>query len=825
MQVADIQGDATSATLGAQKTTAMGMVQDAAFLMMLSTNLYSNQKLACIRETLCNAWDAHIEAKRTDVPVKVTITDDNELIIEDSGFGIPKDMFEQIYGTFGGSTKRTNTAVTGGFGLGCKSPWAYTESFRVISESQGLKVVYNLVKASVEADGMPAITKVMEMPTERSGLTVRFQLQAADVEQITEYIRAVAMHGDMTVLFSRQGVVSELTKINMSSEVGSYNIENHWFFAYMGRSSIFVRYGAVLYPILEVPATKKAVDLLKQFMEMVGFKRMVVQAAPGTLALTPNREALSSSKMTEDGITDLCVALVARIEDDLIKQIPGSIMEAVKRLESLDRYQTSLDVRAPLINAIMPYTVQRYLNSSLGKPKFLKYEPMLKAAEHRGFKISHTFTNRAATREYHKLRVRLSKVHDWKKMAGIKYGFLNHYVLRPLSRVFQKHPKLLSMKQFAHVEHYTRHTTSERKMRLFYNIDASAFDEIQQLIDTPFVFITSRAKKVYESIKCCPDIEHPKASWVYKIEPRDKNKDAIIKAFSDAGYKVVDLTLNHDWDDPAAEMEAERARRYASKVAKTGTLPGVESKQRKNLMMSLSNAYKDSGVRKMDRDHIKAVKVADETTDTPLFYVPVDDIYSSGQIGMFGYYMDLTEEERKHGVIVRTGVEKNMAIKRGAIDSDTYLARKLWERAHSPEYKEYCTKFRKDSLFDQFFIQEDHIELLEYLGIKLPGLDKLIKDSTMERTLNRVKEVSWSHFRIKLSISADEAEEYCKSILKYKLEETPAITKLLMLKNDRMINCFFQVFGLLELAKEFPERKAALKSLVMSAFKSGKTNE
>jgi len=471
MQVADIQGDATAATLGAQKTTAMGMVDDAAFLMMLATNLYSNQKLAPVREVLCNAWDAHIEAGRTDVPVKITITDDYELIVEDSGNGISEDLFEQIYGTFGGSTKRQNKAVTGGFGLGCKSPWAYVDSFRVISESQGKKSVYNLVRASVEADGKPAITRVMQVPTERTGVTVRFQLQETDVREFRCYIRAIVCHGDMLVDFldltagDQDQAAERLKIINLSPVPGSYDVEHtKWFNHYMGNHKIFVRYGAVIYPMLNTPGTTKALNLLEEFMEVVGFSKMVVQAAPGTLALTPNREALSSSKMTEDGLTDLCVNLVAKLEQDIIDQIPSAIEQTIKALMKGDCAYQGLEEKRRVLQAVPVYTVQRYLNSQLGAAKFSQYRRALDEAERAGFKRSHVFHNKAATRAYHKLRTRLEN-HHWHQKFEMKQAFNRHFILRPLSRVFQKHADLLKIEQM-HLSKNLFYGNSNRRTKL-----------------------------------------------------------------------------------------------------------------------------------------------------------------------------------------------------------------------------------------------------------------------------------------------------------------------------------------------------------------------
>jgi hypothetical protein len=824
MQVADIQGDATAATLGAQKTTAVGMVEDAAFLMMLATNLYSNQKLACIRETLCNAWDAHIEAGRTDVPVKVTITDEYELVIEDSGNGIPAEDFPMVYGTMGGSTKSKNVKVTGGFGLGAKSPWSYADSFRVINENQGTKTIYNLVRASVEAEGKPAIQQVMQVPTERSGLTVRIQLQQKDVEQMAEYIRAVVMHGDMNVLFSRPGVTeTQLATMNLSTEVGSYSVADNWYFQYMGNHSLFVRYGAVIYPMLQTPGTQKAVDLLKQFMELVGFRKMVVQAAPGTLALTPNREALSSSKMTEDGITDLCVALVARIEDDLIKQIPGSIMTAVAKLSSGESFYTGLDQYVNSTEAIDPLPVRRYLGSHLGAATRAKYENLLAAAEHRGFKTKHTFTNKAATREYHRLRRRLVDKH-WTAKEDLKHAFLKHYILRPLSRVFQKHPDLLKVSEFFHAKRFY-FDRREKHEHLLSRVSADEFGNLKQLVDNPTVFVTSRLKNLDDSIQCCPSVVHGQASWVYRIAPKDVNKDAIIKAFEDAGFQVVDLTLNHSWDSVATELEIAKLNRAASRRAQAGQLDlAVGSKKKANLLMSLTNVYHDdTGERKMHQNQIKLMKSVTDTTDTPRFYVTVEEVTKNGKLGMFGTYLDLTDEERKLGVVVRTGVEKNMALKRGAVHVDSYLAKRLWDLVHTKQYADYCTKQRKAGLFDHHHVQETQLELLEYLDIKLPGFDKLTENAAFDRAASLVEGISATYFSSLVpDLTMEQLRHYADVVRRYKLDELPCVVKLKALKQDRIAQGLIQsCSNFTELAKQHPERKAALKSLVMGAFKNG----
>lgn len=816
MLVADTQQAATAATLGAQETTAMGMVDDAAFLLMLATNLYSNQNLACIRETLCNAWDAHIEAGTTHLPVKITITKDLELVIEDNGLGIPVDRFEGIYGVFGASTKRNNKAVTGGFGLGCKSPWAYTDSFRVISESQGKKTVYNLSRASVEAEGKPSITKVMELPTERSGLTVRIQLQQKDVAEMSNYIRAIARHGEMLIDFkdeSRGSETQRLDRLGMATEVGSYSVEDDkWYYQYMGNHKLFVRYGAVLYPMLQTPGTKKAVDLLLEFMEMVGFSRMVVQAAPGTLALTPNREALSSQKMTEDGITELCIALVNRIEEDIVAKIPSSIREAIADLEK-GVNESNLHQRVDPWQYVTPLPVRRYLQSQLGAAKKAKYSKEMRAAEHRGFKACHVFHSKSATKDYHKLRLRIEKqrTHAYGDYS-LQNGFAQRHVMRPLAKVFVNNRKLLDFSKLRYSESPYGQRYSYLKRFVQDHMARKKFGELKQLVDKRVVFITSRLKDVELSINGCPSIQRNQSVWVYKIHNSDKEREAIIKAFQDGGFTVIDLTLNHSWDDVAQEALKSKQRQQASKPA---AAPVVKQK---SMLISIQDLYDAKGKRKFGTTFVKDVA----TTDTPLFFIEQHEYTTKGRVGPFVHYVDLTDEERKHGVIVRTGIERNMAIKRGAVEANKYFAQKFWDAINSEEYKRYVTQLRKPGVSTDHDIVSADLKLFDMLGIKLPGYEKLTFDPKMERLRAIVLDVSALQLHMYLNLTPGQRDHFSYVIEKYTLDELPFIKKLKAVHKDQLLRKLDGgSAGILDLIAENPERKSALKSLVLCALKTG----
>ncbi len=88
---------------------------------LLSSNLYSAPEKSFIREIVSNAWDSHVEAKTTDIPVIIRFKEDNntfrwEITIRDFGTGISPQRFQEVYCNIGSSTKRESNEFIGGFG-------------------------------------------------------------------------------------------------------------------------------------------------------------------------------------------------------------------------------------------------------------------------------------------------------------------------------------------------------------------------------------------------------------------------------------------------------------------------------------------------------------------------------------------------------------------------------------------------------------------------------------------------------------------------------------------------------------------------------------
>lgn len=110
---------------------------------ILRNRLYSNPIQTLTQEYLSNARDSHRESNQTR-PITVTLPTklDSVLKIRDYGVGLDKQRVREVFVNYGISTKRSDNTQTGGFGLGAKSAWAYTDSFCVISFFNGRRCTY-----------------------------------------------------------------------------------------------------------------------------------------------------------------------------------------------------------------------------------------------------------------------------------------------------------------------------------------------------------------------------------------------------------------------------------------------------------------------------------------------------------------------------------------------------------------------------------------------------------------------------------------------------------------------------------------------------------
>ena len=174
-------------TSGVTDSSEFGIsLKDSAHIMtILRDTLYSDKVLAVLREYGANAWDAHREVKKYDVPIKVVLPTLKEptLIIQDYGRGLSHEEVFQIYTQYGASTKRGSDDSVGMLGIGSKSGFAYSDSFTVVSCHGGKRRTYVAVLDDTEKGQINLFSE--DDCGDETGIAVHIPVKSEDIWEFT----------------------------------------------------------------------------------------------------------------------------------------------------------------------------------------------------------------------------------------------------------------------------------------------------------------------------------------------------------------------------------------------------------------------------------------------------------------------------------------------------------------------------------------------------------------------------------------------------------------------------------------------------------------
>lgn len=150
----------------------------------LISGIYSDKAYAIARETIANCVDSHTAVGTPDRPFDLHIPTafEPEYVIRDYGTSMTHDVVENLYSTLFLSTKDDpnsdeSNKFVGKFGLGSKSPFAYTDAFQVTAFLDGKVRFYDIAFNG----GEPLTTLYAEDDTdEPNGIQVNFPVDPKD---------------------------------------------------------------------------------------------------------------------------------------------------------------------------------------------------------------------------------------------------------------------------------------------------------------------------------------------------------------------------------------------------------------------------------------------------------------------------------------------------------------------------------------------------------------------------------------------------------------------------------------------------------------------
>lgn len=348
-----VQGNTTLVSSNLDNTSGFEIKASAKAFKILSDGLYSNKILAVVRELGCNALDSHNDAGVNDRPIEVTLPRElsNNFSIEDFGLGMTADEVYSLYTTYFSSNKTETNDLVGGFGLGSKSPFSYTDSFNITATKNGER---NHFVCFIGEDGVPQVSLLKSEKTgDRNGLKVSLAVNDDDrwdFEKTCDRMFSTFPKGSILINgkepdhFTDEYTADEVNDGVYVKDIGRY-----------GESKFFAKMGPVLYPI----SSKYIEEVLVRAFHQPRKFHYIIEFPIGSLDITGSREELSYDKTTVDNITNrLCeIRDSYNIESmikahtcvlDIIKDvnlinnlfIAHSVAEYIKNDENLSKYIT-----------------------------------------------------------------------------------------------------------------------------------------------------------------------------------------------------------------------------------------------------------------------------------------------------------------------------------------------------------------------------------------------------------------------------------------------------------------------------------------------------
>ena len=160
-----------------------GIGDTGVIIDLLRKRLYSHPLRTMVQEYLSNGRDANREAQNNkSICVTLPTKLDPVFKVRDFGPGLSPERVRTVFVLYGSSTKRKDNNQTGGFGIGAKSAWAYTDSFTITSVHDGVKSTY-IAHLGKKSEGSLDLLET-ESTNEETGVEVSISIQEKDIADV-----------------------------------------------------------------------------------------------------------------------------------------------------------------------------------------------------------------------------------------------------------------------------------------------------------------------------------------------------------------------------------------------------------------------------------------------------------------------------------------------------------------------------------------------------------------------------------------------------------------------------------------------------------------
>lgn len=313
----------------AQNTFGVKAENMAIIFHILRSQIYSDKPRAVVREISTNANDSHIASGKKGLPIQVFLPTHLEpfLKIRDFGNGLTDEEVLNVYTSYGESTKRADTEQNGMLGIGCKSPFCYSDSFIVNSVKNGILTVFNAYLEPSNEGKMAQVAK--DITTEPDGIEVVIPIRSPDIYEFRS--RAMDVYAYFDTLPNITNITVDETKSLMETREAPTTFQgNGWKYLGASRPSLVVM-GNVAYPLNANVFTDS--DIREEFRTLLE-DGLILNLKNGEVEFSASREQLNYSEMTKKAI----ISKLNAIADELIIKCNATFTSCQTLWEAKQRF-------------------------------------------------------------------------------------------------------------------------------------------------------------------------------------------------------------------------------------------------------------------------------------------------------------------------------------------------------------------------------------------------------------------------------------------------------------------------------------------------------
>lgn len=302
---------------------------------ILRGKLYEHKIRTLVQEYISNARDAMRESKSNKRIVITVPNSANPVFKVRDFFGITPERMEDVFINYGSSTKEETNEQAGGFGIGSKSAWAYTDAFTVVSITGGMKRTY-VCEIGSNKEGMLNELSC-EPTTEENGTEVHVAVKHGDIQNFRNAIyRAVYFwRGEEYPEF--KGVVAhEVPKRSPSIRIGDLEVSKDLPNYLELDQNSYHNYISMVIDGIPYKMGQQFIAGIKPLMSLLKEIKCqaVIHIGNGMLDIPATRESVSTEEINKE----ILGKLAPKLQEGLAKHIKAEFAKAKTYSEWITTY-------------------------------------------------------------------------------------------------------------------------------------------------------------------------------------------------------------------------------------------------------------------------------------------------------------------------------------------------------------------------------------------------------------------------------------------------------------------------------------------------------